>query len=118
MPSRRSVAESDAYNQQVGAEKAAVYRASAEGAKGATGDVFEGETWMSTAGSIWLGRAYDQVVNEGASVEEALNAAQKMAEDYRACVIVNEAMSDQEAWQTCIKEVDPSVPDFLLGQSQ
>jgi ABC-type glycerol-3-phosphate transport system substrate-binding protein len=118
LPSRRSVAESDAYDQRVGAEKAAVYRASAEGAKGATGDVFEGETWMGTAGSIWLGRAYDQVVNEGASVEEALNAAQKMAEDFRACVIVNDAMSDQEAWQACIKEVDPSVPDFLLGQSQ
>jgi ABC-type glycerol-3-phosphate transport system substrate-binding protein len=118
LPSRRSVAESDAYDQQVGAEQAAVYRASAEGAQASTGDVFEGETWMSTAGSIWLGRAFDQVVNEGASVEEALNSAQKMAEDFRACVIVNDAMSDQDEWQACIKEVDPTVPDFLLSQGE
>jgi multiple sugar transport system substrate-binding protein len=118
LPGRRSVAESDAYSQQVGAERAAVYQASAEGAEGSTGDVFEGETWMSTAGIIWLGRAYDQVVKGEASVEEALNAAQKMAEDFRACVVANDATSDQAAWEACIKEVDPTVPDFVLGQNE
>jgi multiple sugar transport system substrate-binding protein len=116
LPSRRSVAESDAYRQHVGADRAAVFQASVAGEKPSTGDVFEGETWMGSAGAIWLGRAYDQVVNGEASVEEALNAAQKMAEDFRACVIVNDVMSDQAGWEACIKEVDPTIPDFVFGQ--
>jgi ABC-type glycerol-3-phosphate transport system substrate-binding protein len=116
LPARRSVAESDAFRQHVGAERAAVFQASVSGEKPSTGDVFEGETWMGSAGAIWLGRAYDQVVNGEASVEEALNAAQKMAEDFRACVIVNDVMSDQAGWEACIKEVDPTIPDFVFGQ--
>jgi hypothetical protein len=64
----------------------------------------------------WLGRAYSQVVDGEASVEEALNAAQRMFDDYRACVIVKDAVSDQDEWQACLLEVDPSLPAFLFGQ--
>jgi multiple sugar transport system substrate-binding protein len=116
LPSRRSVAESDAYRQIVGDERATVYQASITGTAGTTDDIFAGESWMSSAGVIWLGRAYDQVANGEASVEEALNAIQKMADDYRACVVVNDAISNQDGWEACMQEVDPSLPAFLFNQ--
>jgi multiple sugar transport system substrate-binding protein len=118
LPARRSVAESDAYRQRVGAEQAAVYQACVAGAGRASGfDLFAGEEWLS-GGILWLGRAYDQVVNGEASVEEALNAAQKMADDYRACVITKDAFSDGEAQQACMQEVDPTLPDLLFNQGE
>jgi multiple sugar transport system substrate-binding protein len=118
LPARRSVAESDAFRQQVGAERADVFRASVTGTGDFTGDVFEGESWMSAAGSFWLGRAYDQVVKGEAGAEEALNAAQKMADDYRACVILKDAISDQDGWQACMLEVDPDMPEVLFNQGE
>jgi multiple sugar transport system substrate-binding protein len=117
LPARRSVAESDAYRQRVGAERAAAYQASVIGTEQASGfDIFSGQSWLG-GGVIWLGRAYDQVVNDEASPEEALNAAQRLADDYRACIVAKDAFSDQEAWQACMLEVDSSLPDFLFNQS-
>lgn len=116
LPARRSVAESDAYRQQVGAERAAVYRASVAGAEHASVfDILTGQGWLS-GGMYWLGRAYSQVVAGEASVEEALNAAQRMFDDYRACVVVNDAISDQDKWRACLLEVDSTWPAFLFGQ--
>jgi ABC-type glycerol-3-phosphate transport system substrate-binding protein len=116
LPGRRSVAQSAAYRQLVGPERADVFQVSVSGSGDFSGDVFEGESWMSTAGSLWLGRAYDQVVKGEASAEDALNAAQKMADDYRACVIVNDVLADQQGWQDCLLEVDPSIPEILFNQ--
>ena len=116
LPARRSVAESDAYRQQVGAERAAVYLASVTGAERASVfDILTGQGWLS-GGIYWLGRAYDQVAAGEASIEEALDAAQKMADDYRACVILKDAVSNDEEWQACLLEVDPSLPAFLFNQ--
>ncbi len=66
----------------------------------------------------WLGRAYSQVVAGEASVEEALNAAQRISDDYRACVVVKDAISDQNEWQACMQEVDPTLPSFLFSQGE
>jgi multiple sugar transport system substrate-binding protein len=118
LPARRSVAETDGYREQVGDERADVYLASVAGAERASVfDTLTGEAWLA-GGIYWLGRAYDQVVNEQASVEAALDAAQNMAEDYRACVIVDDAISDEAAWQACMQEVDPSLPAFLFNQGE
>ncbi len=115
-PSRLSVAESDAFRQQVGAERAEVYHASIAGAERASVfDILTGQGWLS-GGLYWLGRAYSQAVEGEASVEEALNAAQKMSEDYRACVVVEEAIADQKKWLACMQEVDPTLPAFLFNQ--
>lgn len=116
LPARRSVAQSEAYRQQVGPERADVFQASVTGSGDFSGDVFEGKSWMNTAGSFWLGRAYDQVVKGEASAEDALNTAQKTADDYRACVVVNDVLSDQEGWQECMLEVDPTIPEILFNQ--
>ena len=116
MPARRSIAESDAYRQQVGAEWAAVYQASVTGAEHASVfDILTGQGWLS-GGMYWLGRAYSQVVAGEASVEEALNDAQRISDDYRACVVLNDAISDPDKWQACLLEADPSLPAFLFGQ--
>ena len=63
-----------------------------------------------------MGRAYEQVVNEQVSVEAALDAAQEMADDYRACVVASDAVDDEQGWQTCMQEVDPSLPSYLFSQ--
>ena len=73
---------------------------------------------MGTAGTFWLGRAYDQAVKGEASVEEALNTAQKMAEDYHACVVMNDVLGDQDGWQDCMLEVDPDMPEILFNQGE
>ena len=116
LPAHRSVAESDAYRQQVGAERAAVYQASVAGAEHASVfDILTGQGWLS-GGLYWLGRAYSQIVAGEAGVEEALNAAQRISDDYRACVVAQDAITDQDEWQACLLEVDPTLPAFLFGQ--
>jgi multiple sugar transport system substrate-binding protein len=118
LPARRSVAESGAYRQQMGDERAAVYQASVAGAEHpSVFDILTGQGWLS-GGMYWLGRAYSQVVADEASVEEALDAAQKMSEDYHACVVLNDAISDEQAWQACMQEVDPTLPGFLFSQGE
>ncbi len=118
LPARRSVAESAAYRQRVGTERVAVYQASAASVAAASSfDVFVGETWLA-GGIVWLGRAYSQIVEEGVDVQEALNAAQTMADDYRACVVAQDAFGDQDAWMDCMQEVDPSIPLFLFEQGE
>jgi hypothetical protein len=64
----------------------------------------------------WLGRAYSQAVADETSVEEALDVAQKMFDDYQACVALSDAVSNQDQWQACMLEVDPSIPAFLFNQ--
>jgi multiple sugar transport system substrate-binding protein len=113
MPARRSVAESSAYRQQVGDDRAAAFLASmADAEKPSDLQFMSEEEWMG--GSLyWLGQAYSQVLDGKATVEEALAGAQKLADDYRACVITAGDFS-QKSWQGCVRETDPSLPDFLF----
>ncbi len=53
-----------------------------------------------------------------APVDKALADAQKLADDFRACVVQNKAESDSAQQRKCVKQVDPSIPDFLLGLNQ
>jgi hypothetical protein len=75
--------------------------------------VFSDEEWLGGA-LFWLGQAFGQVLEGEATVEEALGAAQKLADDYRACVIAAGDFSS-ETWQACVQEVDPTLPSFLFG---
>jgi ABC-type glycerol-3-phosphate transport system substrate-binding protein len=113
LPARRSVAESEAYRERVGAERADAYLDSvAEVDRPSSFQTFSEEEWMGMA-IIWLGQAYGQVVDGEATVEEALAQAQELADDLRACVI---AAGDfgSETGEECAKEVDPTLPDFLF----
>ena len=91
LPARRSVAESEAYRRHVGAERALAYLASiADSEQASALYLFSEEAWLNGA-VYWLYQAYDQVVVGEVSVEEALAAAQELADDYRACVVTRDA---------------------------
>ncbi|MCA9946862.1 MAG: hypothetical protein KC449_25450, partial [Anaerolineales bacterium] len=116
VPARRSVAESEAFTQRVGEERAAAYLASINSATGESILVrlFAGEeSWMSEV-VYWLGRAYAQSASREATVEEALNEAQTIFDAYRACMIANNGFANVEARNACVLEADPTLPTLLF----
>jgi ABC-type glycerol-3-phosphate transport system substrate-binding protein len=115
-PARKSVATSEAYKQKVSAERAAAYQASlGESGTSSVYQFFNGkDSWLSYS-SFWLAKAYGQVVDGTAPVDQALADAQKMSDDFRACVVQNKAESDTKQQRKCVKQVDPSIPDVLIG---
>lgn len=114
LPARRSVAESNEYREQVGADRADAYLASVgNGELPSAFQIFSDEDWLGM-GLIWLGQAYGQVIDGEASVEEALATAQQVASDYRACLIAADDFG-ADSQEQCAKEVDPTLPDFLFG---
>jgi len=116
-PARRSVAESEAYRQRVGADKADAYMASImDVAEPSALQVISDEDWLGGA-LLWLYQAYGKVLDGKAGVEEALDEAQRLADDYRACVISGDDFS-QAAWEACLKQTDPNLPSFLLSGSE
>jgi len=119
VPARRSVAESEAYKQKIGAERAAAYLASlGESGTSSAYQFLSGKSsWLSYS-VLWLSKAYGQVADGKAPVDKALADAQKMADDYRACVVQNNALSDTKQQRKCVKQIDPSIPDILLGLTE
>jgi ABC-type glycerol-3-phosphate transport system substrate-binding protein len=119
LPARKSVAASEAYKQKVGAERAAAYQASlGESGTSSVYEFFSGKnSWLSYS-IFWLAKAYGQVVDGKVPADKALADAQKMSDDYRACVVQNKAESDTKQQRKCIKQVDPSIPDLLIGLTE
>lgn len=114
LPGRLSVAESDEYRQQVGAERADAYLTSViSGEEQSSFQIFSEEEWLGGA-LFWLGQAYGQIIDGEADVEDALDAAQKMADDYRACLVAADDFGE-DTWKACVKEIDPTLPGILLG---
>jgi multiple sugar transport system substrate-binding protein len=105
LPARRSVAESAAYRQQVGAEQADAYLTSVSSGSRASffQRVSDEGNWLRFA-SFWLSDAYSRVVSGEMSVEESLAAAQELVNAYRDCVIAKDAYQDLETMQQCFSE--------------
>jgi multiple sugar transport system substrate-binding protein len=106
LPARQDVAESNEYRQQVGEERAEAYLASMS--VGTRASFFqrmadEGN-WLMFA-SNWLSNAYESIVAGEMTVEEALADTQTKVDDYRTCVIANDAIGDMEALRSCMQEV-------------
>jgi ABC-type glycerol-3-phosphate transport system substrate-binding protein len=117
LPARRTVAESNEYRQKVGADRADAYLATmGESEEPSAFQIFSEEEWLGGA-IYWYGQAFGQVIDGRASVEEALDAAQKLADDYRACVIASGDFG-QEAWLACVQETDPTLPGFIFAAGQ
>jgi ABC-type glycerol-3-phosphate transport system substrate-binding protein len=116
LPARKSVATSEAYKQKVGAERADAYQASlGEGGNSSVYEFFSGKnSWLSYS-IFWLVNAYGQVVDGSVPADKALADAQKLADDFRACVVQNKAESDTTQQRKCVKQVDPSIPGVLIG---
>ncbi len=119
LPARKSVATSEAYTQKVGAERAAAYQASlGESGTSSVYEFFSGKnSWLSYT-IFWLAKAYGQVVDGSVPADKALADAQKLSDDYRACVVQNNAQSDAKQQRKCLKQVDPSIPGLLIGDTQ
>jgi ABC-type glycerol-3-phosphate transport system substrate-binding protein len=116
LPARQELAESDAFREQVGPELADAYLASMANATVAplSQQVADENSWLNYP-IVWLYSAYSQIVKDGLSVEEALENAQQLADEYRACVIEANAFDDEDAQQACMLEVDETLPPFLFG---
>ena len=116
LPSRVAVAESSAYRQQVGDELTDAYLASMESATQPpfAQQVSDENSWLSYP-IFWLYGAYDQILNGEMGVEEALENAQQLADEYQACVIVADAFNDDDAQKACMMEADDTLPAFLFG---
>lgn len=114
LPARREVAESDAYRQAVGAERADAYIASVNsGSKASFMQRMSDEgAWLLRFAYGWLSNAYDRIVGGDMTVEEALGAAQEAAETYRDCVIANDAFQDWDVLKVCFAEANAAVPDL------
>ncbi|MCP5094547.1 MAG: extracellular solute-binding protein [Chloroflexi bacterium] len=112
LPSRISTAESDAFVQRVGADKAAVMVATVQNSmQSSTADVFAtGADWLGPAISIGLEDAYGSILAGDATVEAALQVTQEKVDNYRHCIIQNELIesNDYEAFEACLQEADLS----------
>lgn len=116
IPARRSLAESEAYRNQVGEERAAAYLAGMAGTNPSTATSFYSDAvpWLHPAGD-WLTIAYGQAARGELPVAEALEAAQAKADQFRACLVDNNAFYDAQ-WQGCLAEVDEALADFYRSQ--
>ncbi|MHB0875384.1 MAG: extracellular solute-binding protein [Anaerolineae bacterium] len=112
LPARQSVTESDAYRSLVGDERADAYVATvADAAEASSFQVFEQEIWLGNA-TLWLTQGYGQVLSGDATAAEAMESAQVMADEYRACVVTGDDFG-LAASEACMKATDPSLPAFL-----
>ena len=55
-------------------------------------------------GIFWLGRAHAEVIDGELTVEEALENAQLMFEDYRACIIANDGIGNGDVQDECLEK--------------
>lgn len=117
LPARRSVAESEAFSAQVGAELAQAYADTvAESSAPALQTRMRSEEqlgWFSL-GWYWLAQAYDRIVTEGEPVEAALQEAQEAADAFRTCTIAR----GEGAMEPCMRDVDPRLAESLFGADE
>jgi hypothetical protein len=102
LPARRSVAESAAYRQEVGSERAEAYLVSVSGGSEASfyQRLADEANWLRFASS-WMSDALDRILDGKMTVEESLEIVQAQVDAYRECVIANEAVDDPGAQREC-----------------
>lgn len=112
-PARRSVAESTAFVQQVGEERAAAYLASLTRINTSFLSDRDAAQWWMFPYKLWLARAHDQITINHISVEEAMVTAQQTFDAYRACVIESDALNNRDMQNQCAIEIDPNLTAVL-----
>lgn len=116
VPVRRSVLQSDAYRKLVGEGWSEAFHASLDGAdKAPFQQIGPEDEWLWTGILVWLVPAYGRVVSGEATPERALADAQRLFDNYRACIVEREVLTDAPGWRECVREADPSLPTGLFG---
>lgn len=119
LPARRDVAESEAFRQHVGNELADAYLASIGSAtEPPFAQQITGENGWLNYPVLWVYTAYDKIITGELGVEEALEDAQQLIDEYRACVIEADAFTDDEGQKTCMLETDETLPPILFGSGE
>jgi multiple sugar transport system substrate-binding protein len=116
LPPRRSVAESEAFRQQVGEEIADVYQFAISHSQELAASPTDERSRIGTS-TYWLYTAYDRIL-AGEDAETALAWAQDMAEAFGACLASREDLEGQESIKTCATQVDPEFPVWVFGQGE
>jgi multiple sugar transport system substrate-binding protein len=116
LPARTAVAESEAYRQHVGSELSQAYLTSVESANQPpfSLQISDENSWLGYP-VLWLYEAYSDVISGEVGVEEALDNAQHLADEYRACVVAADAQSDEDGQKACMMEIDDSLPEYLFA---
>jgi len=101
VPARRSVAESTAYREKVGAEVADVLvPLLANYTPPGDDQLLFTEPWLAAV-QPWWERAYQQMITGERTAATALRALQERAMNYRQCIIDAAAFTDAAQQQTC-----------------
>jgi ABC-type glycerol-3-phosphate transport system substrate-binding protein len=104
LPAHVTTAESAAFADHAGAERAAAYLASA----GADDQDLVTGNWIEP-GRIWLSAFIERAAKGEMDVDSALAEAEENFIRYHECVIERQAFDDAAVWQECALEVDPDL---------
>lgn len=113
LPAREAVARSDSYAAQVGDELAATYLASMESATTSPDlSIYSGDNDWQGMATVWLLQAYTAIINDGVTVEEALNDGQNKIDTFYGCMVEQANFEDNQTRVDCLKEADDSLPSY------
>jgi hypothetical protein len=105
------VANSTAFQAQVGQERMALYEALLDQA-----DMETANQPLTSDAHLWWLVAYRDVVLNNVPVEEALAQRQARYDLYQACMIDNDALAGNGKLQTCYREADPGGLGIIFGE--
>ncbi|MBX3055373.1 MAG: extracellular solute-binding protein [Anaerolineae bacterium] len=114
LPAESELAGSAEFAHRVGTERTVAYRAALIYSHDGVALSATRSNWLAP-GWIWLGIVYEQVAKEEAGINTALSEATRFFENYRACVIDNNAFTDQAEWRQCAIDADERLAERYGG---
>jgi multiple sugar transport system substrate-binding protein len=108
VPVHLATAESAAFVDHVGAQKASLLLAAAAGGQEQAAWFGQFEPWLDPA-MIWLSTATARAARGEIDVDSALANADDKFTRYRTCVIDQQSFEDQAEWRACALDVDPDL---------
>jgi ABC-type glycerol-3-phosphate transport system substrate-binding protein len=108
LPAHLATAESAAFADHAGAERAAAYLASMAGASDQAIGLAIADAWLHP-GILWLTALVEMAAKGEIDVDSGLANAENKFIRYRECVIERQGFDDSAAWQECALGVDPDL---------
>jgi ABC-type glycerol-3-phosphate transport system substrate-binding protein len=108
LPAHLATAESAAFADHAGAERAAAYLASMAGASDRAIGLAIADAWLHP-GILWLTALVETAAKGEVDVDSALAEAENKFSHYRECVIERLAFDSSAEWRECALEVDPDL---------